>query len=75
MHRCGGGVLYTNGRSAGVKAVLNKLFANGIEVDNNLSRLDLVDGAALDGLDSGHVRPRTPTCVAVQVMTRRRDEE
>jgi len=74
MHRSKSGAVYTNRRGAGVEAVLDELLAHGIEVDDDLSRLDLVDGAALNGLDGGHISPRTPTCVAVQVMTRRRAE-
>jgi hypothetical protein len=73
MHR-GGGAECTNRCGAGIEAVLDKLLAYRLEVNNDLPGLDLMNGATFDGLDGGHIRPHTPRCVAVQVMTRRRDE-
>ena len=51
------GMQRTDGGGTCIDAVLNQLFANRDQVDNDLARLDLVDGAALDGLDGSHVSP------------------
>lgn len=48
---------YTDGCSASVDAIFHQLLAHGLKVDNDLAGLDLVDGAALDGLDGGHIKP------------------
>jgi hypothetical protein len=40
-----------------IDAVLHELFADRLQVDNDLAGLYLVHGAALYGLDGGHVNP------------------
>ena len=52
-----GARLHTDGGSSSIDAVLDQLFADGLKVDNNLSRLDLVYRAALDGFYGCHVIP------------------
>lgn len=46
-----------DGGCAGVQAVLNQLFDNGAQIDDDLTRLDLVYGFGLDGLDRRHPGP------------------
>ena len=48
----------TNRGGAGIHTILNQLLHNGAEVDDNLTGLDLVNRASLDGLDSCHGSPR-----------------
>ena len=38
-----------------IDAVLDKLFADRLQVDNDLTRLDLMDRAPFNGLYRGHV--------------------
>ena len=47
----------TDGSGACIDAILDQLFADGLEVDDDLAGLDLVDGATLDGFDGGHIKP------------------
>ena len=47
----------TNRGGAGIHTILNQLLHNGAEVDDNLTGLDLVDSASLDGLYSCHGSP------------------
>lgn len=48
---------HTNGGGARIDAVFNELFADRLQINNDLARLDVVDGAALYGLDCGHINP------------------
>jgi hypothetical protein len=48
---------HTDRSRSSINAVLNKLLADRLKVNDDLARLNLVNRAALDGLDSGHVSP------------------
>lgn len=52
-----GPFLLTNRGGAGIHTIFNQLFRNGAEVNDDLTRLDLVDRTSLDGLDSCHGSP------------------
>jgi hypothetical protein len=44
-----------DGSGTSVQTVLDKFLYHGVEIDNDLARLDLMDGTPFNGLDGGHV--------------------
>lgn len=55
-----------------IDAVLDKLFADRLQVDNDLTRLDLMDRTPLNGLDCGHVNPSCKSTESYNDLTRSR---